>query len=143
AIHKRNKSTSNPKPVVTAPAGYPKALQAVCEEYVATQGDKMLITTPEHRGELVPIDYKGLRYYLRSYNYYYLPVQHAPTQEGYGCYGFVRNNEYRIEITSISDFGTPLMLKPVDHPEEYIPKQPISATIIFTPLEKHNDKADL
>lgn len=143
AIHKRNKATSNPKPVVTVPAGYPKALQDVCEEYVATQGNRMLITTSEHRGELIPIDYKGLRYYLRSYNYYYLPVQHAPTQEGYGRYGFVRNNEYRIEITSISDFGTPLMMKPADHPEEYIPKQPISATITLTALEEHNDKADL
>ena len=73
----------------------------------------------------------------------YLPVQHATTQERYGRYGIVRNNEYRIEVTSISDFGTPLMLKPVDHPEEYIPKQPISATITLTPLEEHNDKADL
>ena len=142
-IYQRNKATSNPKPVVTAPAGYPKALQDVCEEYVATQEDKMLITTSEHQGELVPIDYKGLRYYLRSYNYYYLPVQHAPTQEGYGRYGIVRNNEYRIEITSISDFGTPLMMKPADHPDKYVPKQPISATLTLTPLVEHNDKADL
>ena len=142
-IYQRNKTTGKSKPVVKEPAGYPKALQAVCEEYVATQGDKMLITTPEHRGELIPIDYKGLRYYLRSYNYYYLPVQHAPTQEGYGRYGIVRNNEYRIEITSISDFGTPLMMKPADHPDKYVPKQPISATLTLTPLVEHNDKADL
>lgn len=142
-IYQRNKATSNPKPVVTVPAGYPKALQDVCEEYVATQEDKMLITTSEHQGELVPIDYKGLRYYLRSYNYYYLPVQHAPTQEGYGRYGIVRNNEYRIEINSISDFGTPLMMKPADHPNKYVPKQPISATLTLTPLVEHNDKADL
>lgn len=143
AIYQRNKTTGKPKPVVTVPTGYPKALQDVCEEYVATQGDKMLITTSEHQGELVPIDYKGLRYYLRSYNYYYLPVQHAPTQEGYGRYGIVRNNEYRIEITSISDFGTPLMMKPADHPDKYVPKQPISATLTLTPLVEHNDKADL
>ena len=142
-IYQRNKTTGKSKPVVTVPAGYPKALQDVCEEYVATQGDKMLITTSEHQGELVPIDYKGLRYYLRSYNYYYLPVQHAPTQEGYGRYGIVRNNEYRIEITSISDFGTPLMMKPADHPDKYLPKQPISATLTLTPLVEHNDKADL
>lgn len=143
AIYQRNKTTGKPKPVVTVPTGYPKALQDVCEEYVATQGDKMLITTAEHQGELVPIDYKGLRYYLRSYNYYYLPVQHAPTQEGYGRYGIVRNNEYRIEINSISDFGTPLLMNPADHPDKYVPKQPISATLTLTPLEEHNDKADL
>ena len=143
AIYQRNKTTGKPKPVVTVPTGYPKALQDVCEEYVATQGDKMLITTAEHQGELVPIDYKGLRYYLRSYNYYYLPVQHAPTQEGYGRYGIVRNNEYRIEIHSISDFGTPLLMNPADHPDKYVPKQPISATLTLTPLEEHNDKADL
>ena len=142
-IYQRNKTTGKSKPVVTVPAGYPKALQDVCEEYVATQGDKMLITTSEHQGELVPIDYKGLRYYLRSYNYYYLPVQHAPTQEGYGRYGIVRNNEYRIEINSISDFGTPLLMNPADHPDKYVPKQPISATLTLTPLEEHNDKADL
>lgn len=143
AIYQRNKTTGKPKPVVTVPTGYPKALQDVCEEYVATQGDKILITTAEHQGELVPIDYKGLRYYLRSYNYYYLPVQHAPTQEGYGRYGIVRNNEYRIEINSISDFGTPLLMNPADHPDKYVPKQPISATLTLTPLEEHNDKADL
>lgn len=143
AIYQRNKTTGKPKPVVTVPTGYPKALQDVCEEYVATQGDKMLITTAEHQGELVPIDHKGLRYYLRSYNYYYLPVQHAPTQEGYGRYGIVRNNEYRIEINSISDFGTPLLMNPADHPDKYVPKQPISATLTLTPLEEHNDKADL
>ena len=143
AIYQRNKTTGKPKPVVTVPTDYPKALQDVCEEYVATQGDKMLITTAEHQGELVPIDYKGLRYYLRSYNYYYLPVQHAPTQEGYGRYGIVRNNEYRIEINSISDFGTPLLMNPADHPDKYVPKQPISATLTLTPLEEHNDKADL
>ena len=143
SIYQRNKTTGKSKPVVTVPAGYPKALQDVCEEYVATQGDKMLITTAEHQGELVPIDYKGLRYYLRSYNYYYLPVQHAPTQEGYGRYGIVRNNEYRIEINSISDFGTPLLMNTADHPDKYVPKQPISATLTLMPLEEHNDKADL
>lgn len=141
AILNRNKATGSTKPVVTVPAGYPQDLQAVCEEYVATQGDKMLIAAyPE---ELYPIDFKGLRYYLHSYNYYYLPIRHAPEQEGYGHYGVVRNNDYRIEITSISDYGTPLLLKPEDHPEEYKQKQSITSTITLMPLVEHNDKVDL
>lgn len=143
AIYKRNKATGNPKPLVTIPDGYPKALQDVCEEFVATQGDGMLISSPKYQGELYPIDYKGLRYYLRSYNYYYLPVQHAPRQERYGRYGIVRNNDYRIEINSISDFGTPLMMMPANHSEEYTSKQPITATLTLTPLAEHDDIADL
>ena len=142
-IYKRNKATGNPKPLVTIPEGYPKALQDVCEEFVATQGDGMLISNPKYQGELYPIDYKGLRYYLRSYNYYYLPVQHAPSQERYGRYGIVRNNDYRIEINSISDFGTPLLMMPANHSEKYIPKQPITSTLTLTPLAEHDDIADL
>lgn len=143
AIYERNKAAEGSKPIVTAPVGYPKSLQDVCEDFVATQGDKMLIPGTKYQGELYPIDYKGLRYYLKSYNYYYLPVQHAPTQERYGHYGIVRNNDYRIEITSISDFGTPVLMKPADHPNEYIPKQPITATLTLTPLEEHDNKANL
>ena len=141
AIYERNKATGNPKPLVTIPEGYPKELQDVCEDYVATLDDKMLIRA--YPGELYPIDYKGLRYYLRSYNYYYLPVQHAPSQERYGHYGIVRNNDYRIEITSISDFGTPLLMNPADHPDQYVPKQPITATLTLTPLEERDNIANL
>ncbi|WP_297123524.1 fimbria major subunit [uncultured Porphyromonas sp.] len=141
AIYERNKATGNPKPLVTIPEGYPKELQDVCEDYVATLDDKMLIRA--YPGELYPIDYKGLRYYLRSYNYYYLPVQHAPSQERYGHYGIVRNNDYRIEITSISDFGTPLLMNPADHPDKYVPKQPITATLTLTPLEERDNTANL
>ena len=143
AILKRNKSTSETKPVVTIPTGYPQDLQAVCEEYVKTYGDKMLLKATGYQGELYPIDFKGLRYYLRSYNYYYLPIQHAPDQEGYGRYGIIRNNDYRIEIKSISDFGSPVMMNIKLHPEEYAPKQAISSTLTLTPLEEHNSTANL
>lgn len=143
AIYKRNKSTSSKKPTVTVPNGYPKSLQNICEDFVATHGDQMLMTSPAYQGELYPIDFKGLRYYLRSYNYYYLPVQHAPDQEGYGHYGIVRNNDYRIEVTSISNFGTPLLLRPMDHPEAYTTKQSISSTLTLVPLTEHNNIADL
>lgn len=143
AILKRNKSTSETKPVVTIPTGYPQDLQAVCEEYVKTCGDKMLLKATGYQGELYPIDFKGLRYYLRSYNYYYLPIQHAPDQEGYGRYGIIRNNDYRIEIKSISDFGSPVMMNIKLHPEEYAPKQAISSTLTLTPLEEHNSTANL
>lgn len=143
AIYERNKAAEGSKPIVTIPAGYPKSLQDVCEDFVATQGDKMLIPGTKYQGELYPIDYKGLRYYLKSYNYYYLPVQHAPGQERYGHYGIVRNNDYRIEISSISDFGSPLLTMPADHPEEYLSKQDVTATLTLTPLAEHNDTANL
>ena len=142
-IHERNKSTSNPKPIVTIPTGYPQDLQAVCEEFVAAYGDKMFVPVAAYQGELYPIDFKGLRYYLRSYNYYYLPIQHAPDQEGYGHYGIVRNNDYRIEIKSISDFGLPVLMQTVDHPEEYMSKQSISSTLTLIPLVDRNNTADL
>lgn len=143
AILERNKSTSETKPVVKVPMGYPQDLQAVCEEYVMTYGDKMLLKATGYQGELYPIDFKGLRYYLRSYNYYYLPIQHAPDQEGYGHYGIVRNNDYRIEIKSISDFGSPVMMNMWLHPEEYTPKQAISSTLTLMPLADRNATADL
>ena len=143
AIYERNKSTKNPKPTVTIPTGYPQDLQAVCEDYVKTSGDKMFVPSVAYKGELYPIDYKGLRYYLRSYNYYYLPIQHASDQEGYGRYGIVRNNDYRIEIKSISDFGSPILMQIVDHPEEYKPKAAITATLTLTPLTDRKSTTDL
>lgn len=143
AIHERNKATKDQKPTVTIPTGYPKDLQVVCEDYVKTYGDKMFVPVVDYKGELYPIDFKGLRYYLRSYNYYYLPIEHASSQDGYGHYGIVRNNDYRIEIKSISDFGSPVLMQIVDHPEEYTPKRAITATLTLTPLTDRESTADL
>lgn len=143
AIHKRNKATNGSSPRVSIPADYPKDLQDVCEEFVRTYGDKMQIPKDPYRDEIYPIDFKGLRYYLRSYNYYYLPIQHAPDQKGYGHYGIVRNNDYRIEIKSISDFGSPILMQIADHPEVYTPKQAISSTLTLSPLTDRNNTADL
>ena len=106
-------------------------------------GDKMIVPVVDYKSELYPIDFKGLRYYLRSYNYYYLPIEHASSQDGYGHYGIVRNNDYRIEIKSISDFGSPVLMQIVDHPEEYTPKRAITATLTLTPLTDRESTADL
>lgn len=143
ALHDRSTSTADPKPTVTVPAGYPSSLQAVCEEYVATNGNNMMIKANQYKDLLYPIDFKGLRYYLRSYNYYYLPILHAPGQKGYGRYGAVRNNDYRIEIQRVSDYGMPVMLQPASLHKIYKEQQAISSTIMLTPLTEHDDAVTL
>ena len=143
AIYKRNKSGVHPKPPITVPANYPQRLQAICEEYAASYGDKMFIQTPAYQGELYGIDFKGLRYYLRSYNYYYIPIHHKVDQQGYGQYGVVRNNDYRIEIKSISNYGAPVLMNPIDHFETFASEQALLSTISLTPLVEHDDTADL
>lgn len=143
ALHDRNTSTAKQKPTVAVPAGYPSSLQAVCEEYVATNGKNMMITANQYKDQLYPIDFKGLRYYLRSYNYYYLPILHAPGQKGYGRYGAVRNNDYRIEIQRVSDYGMPVMLQPASLHKIYKEQQAISSIITLTPLTEHDDSVTL
>ncbi len=53
----------------------------------------------------------GINFYYQSYNYYVVYIRHfaeATEKNAYGRYGVVRGNEYRIEIKSIQDAGTPL-----------------------------------
>ena len=53
--------------------------------------------------------------------YYYAPIRHLATAEGdLGYYGVVRNHVYKVDITGISGFGTPVY----DPTEGIIPEIP-------------------
>ncbi len=52
-----------------------------------------------------------IAFYHQAYNYYTVYIRHfegAKTKEAYGRYGIVRGNEYRIEIQSIEQAGSPI-----------------------------------
>lgn len=58
-----------------------------------------------------------LRYYKNGLSYYYILIRHfndeqVPARMGYGRYGLVRNNLYKISITSVSGPGSPSIPEP-------------------------------
>lgn len=53
----------------------------------------------------------GIRFYYKAYNYYTVYIRHFSTDvptSGYGKYGIVRGNEYRIKIAEIASAGSPV-----------------------------------
>ncbi len=79
----------------------------------------------------------GLSYYHNGINYYSIPIRHfknedSSTPMGYGRYGVVRNNIYRIKITDIMGPGS------IEIPEPEGPDDKannLKATVVVTPWD--------
>ena len=66
---------------------------------------------------------KGLNYYLNGTCYYTVLIRHfgedlVSTPMGYGRYGVVRNNVYKLKIKNISGIGSPIVEKPGPEPND-------------------------
>lgn len=60
-----------------------------------------------------------LQYYKEGFSYYYILIRHFDDEQvsermGYGRYGVVRNNVYRVTLTSVSGPGSPNIPVPKD-----------------------------
>ncbi|MDY3090357.1 MAG: fimbria major subunit [Porphyromonas sp.] len=56
-------------------------------------------------------DIAGVRFYYKAYSYYTVYIRHFSSEtpsSGYGKYGIVRGNEYRISIAEITAPGSPV-----------------------------------
>lgn len=89
---------------------------------------------------------KGLSYYKAGINYYSLPIRHfddgeSPIPMGYGRYGVVRNNTYRLLITDIKAPGH------TDLPDPQGPDDkdngPVEAHVLVAPWTEYKFDFDL
>ena len=80
----------------------------------------------------------GLNYYSSGMCYYTVLIRHfgedlVPQKMGYGRYGIVRNNVYKLTITNITGPGSPILEKPGPEPDDGTPS--ISANIQVLPWQ--------
>ena len=101
-------------------------------------------------GTPVAKSWMGLNFYLDGISYYGVPIRHfdnvqspvpAPGQFGYGRYGVVRNNYYKLTVNSITGPGSPTIPDP-DGPDDgegwisvYIQVMPWLVRYQYIPLQ--------
>ncbi len=86
-------------------------------------------------GPAVGYSYKGFCFYKDTNNYYTAKIRHfddtqSPSLMGYGRYGVVRNNYYKLTVTKFSDFGSPTYPDPEGPDDDIVGRIAIQVEVL-------------
>lgn len=99
-------------------AGLEDAIEAVKNDSGIAIDFTTLGDSPTSEDNNHAFDEYGLRYYKYGVNYFTALIQHydgyssTTPADAYGRFGIVRNNQYTVNITEITGFGSPVVTKP-------------------------------
>ena len=88
----------------------------------------------------------GIRFYYKAYNYYTVYIRHFSTDlptSGYGKYGIVRGNEYRIKIAEIASAGSPVPPNYKGNMKPITEHKPSDISVRITEITQRDQEAQI
>lgn len=85
----------------------------------------------------------GIQFYYQGYSYYTVFIKHFSNTGAYGKYGIVRGNEYRIQLLSINNPGSPTPISYDGNLQEIQERQSTDFEVRVRSVGEINQTADL